>query len=293
MTPCLPDPRDLAAARRSLRQLAAQGSRHETRHDDARLCWRHWGRGPDLVLLHGGHGSWMHWARNIETLATRFSVWVPDMPGFGDSDVLPGHPHDADRQERLVKALDEGLLHLLGDAAFCLAGFSFGGLTAAQLASVSTRVRRLALLGTAGHGGARRPLWELRDWRRVEGRARWEVHAHNLRALMLHQASHVDAKALVVHACASHATRYRSKAFSRAANLLDALSRYRGELLLIWGEHDVTAVPDDMGPIVRASNPAWELRIVPDAGHWVQYEQSGPINTILTDWFQSSTSFMP
>lgn len=41
MTLCLPDLRDLAAARRALQHLAARGSRHETRHDGARLCWRH------------------------------------------------------------------------------------------------------------------------------------------------------------------------------------------------------------------------------------------------------------
>ncbi|WP_050784097.1 hypothetical protein [Acidovorax delafieldii] len=107
------------------------------------------------------------------------------MPGFGDSDAFPGHPHDADCQERFAKALDNGLRHFLGDAAFCLEGFSFGGLTMAELAGISARVRRLALLGTAGHGGAGRLLWELCDWRRVKGRARWEVHAHNLRAWML------------------------------------------------------------------------------------------------------------
>jgi CubicO group peptidase (beta-lactamase class C family) len=33
------------------------------------VTWRRFGSGPHLVLLHGGHGSWLHWVRNIEFLA--------------------------------------------------------------------------------------------------------------------------------------------------------------------------------------------------------------------------------
>ena len=32
------------------------------------------GSGPDVVLFHGGMGSWKHWVRNVEALATRFTV---------------------------------------------------------------------------------------------------------------------------------------------------------------------------------------------------------------------------
>src|SRR5439155_429597 len=43
------------------------------------------GSGPDLVLFHGGMGSWKHWIRNIEPLATRFTVHALDHPSYGDS----------------------------------------------------------------------------------------------------------------------------------------------------------------------------------------------------------------
>jgi pimeloyl-ACP methyl ester carboxylesterase len=29
------------------------------------VVWRSWGSGPPLLLLHGLHGSWMHWVRNV------------------------------------------------------------------------------------------------------------------------------------------------------------------------------------------------------------------------------------
>ena len=39
------------------------------------------GRGPDVVLFHGGMGWWKHWARNVDALAERFTerVGVPPM----------------------------------------------------------------------------------------------------------------------------------------------------------------------------------------------------------------------
>jgi 2-hydroxy-6-oxonona-2,4-dienedioate hydrolase len=43
------------------------------------------GRGPDLVLFHGGMGSWKHWIRNVEPLATRFTVHALDHPAYGAS----------------------------------------------------------------------------------------------------------------------------------------------------------------------------------------------------------------
>ena len=50
---------------------------------------------PPLVLLHGGSGSWLHWVRNVEHFSQTRSVWVLDIPGFGDSS-LPDGVTDAD-----------------------------------------------------------------------------------------------------------------------------------------------------------------------------------------------------
>ena len=47
------------------------------------------GSGPDLVLFHGGMGSWKHWVRNVEPLATRFTVHALDHPSYGDSAPVP------------------------------------------------------------------------------------------------------------------------------------------------------------------------------------------------------------
>ena len=43
-----------------------------------RMAVRRSGAGPDLVLFHGGMGSWKHWIRNIDAHAGRFRVHALD-----------------------------------------------------------------------------------------------------------------------------------------------------------------------------------------------------------------------
>jgi pimeloyl-ACP methyl ester carboxylesterase len=96
------------------------------------MVWHVWGNGPPVVLLHGGSGSWTHWARNIDVLVdSGRQVLVPDLPGFGDS-ASPPVGHDANV---LPPWLEVGLHQLLGGKPVDLVGFSFGGLVAGLVAA--------------------------------------------------------------------------------------------------------------------------------------------------------------
>jgi pimeloyl-ACP methyl ester carboxylesterase len=260
--------------------------------------WRRFGDGPALVLLHGGHGSWLHWVRNIEPLAERRTVWVPDLPGYGDSAPPAsadgadgtGEGASADGLAGLLSALRGSLDRAVGAGTpIDLAGFSFGGLVAARLAALRPGVRRLALLGPGGHGGPRRPRGELRPWKAArdagDAAALAGAMRHNLAAHMLHAAaSDIDDTALWLHTAACLATRFRSRDISRSGGLADALRRYAGPTLLAWGAHDVTAVPEDLGPRLAQALPDARWRVVPGAGHWVQYEAADAVNRMLLEW---------
>jgi pimeloyl-ACP methyl ester carboxylesterase len=84
--------------------------------------WQECGRGPLLVLLHGGaaHSGWFQWM--VPRLAQRYRVVVPDLRGHGRS----GH---ADRYTWDLYAEDiEALVGLLaGDEPYSLAGHCSGG----------------------------------------------------------------------------------------------------------------------------------------------------------------------
>ncbi|MEF7612517.1 alpha/beta fold hydrolase [Aquincola sp. MAHUQ-54] len=272
---------------------AAQVLRVETA--GGQVAWRRFGRETarrPLLLLHGGHGSWRHWARNAQALAAGRVVWVADMPGYGDSDDPPQGSFTG-----LLDALAESVARLPGLHAgrFDLAGFSFGGLVAAKLAerlwaSDGPRVAGLILLGAAGHGGARRPRGALQDWHDSAAsgdRAALErVMRQNLLMHMLHAASSVDALAVAIHTEACLKTRFRSKRISRGGGLFDAWAAHPGPTLAIWGAEDVTAEPAVLVPRL-ATQARCTAHIVPGAGHWVQYEAHAVVNEHMARWLES------
>ena len=51
------------------------------------------GSGPDVVLFHGGMGSWKRWIRNIHPLAAHYSVHALDHPSHGASAAVPRVTH--------------------------------------------------------------------------------------------------------------------------------------------------------------------------------------------------------
>lgn len=247
--------------------------------------WRSWGQGSPLVLLHGGHGSWMHWARNIEHLALQFQVWVPDMPGFGESGDFLLPPHDPERSTHIVECLRACIERLTQGRALNLAGFSFGGAIACALASQLPTLQRLALVGCGGHGSARRDKQALLDWRRCTGEAQVQALRQNLGAFMLHDDHAVDDVALYIHAQSCRQTRFRSKEMSRSDMALRALSQVGVPIRLLWGEEDVTAVPDHMAPMFEQGRHNRITTLVAGAGHWLQWERSDVVNAAFSDWF--------
>ena len=249
---------------------------------NATMAWRRFGAGPPLVLIHGGHGSWLHWVQNIDALSRDHALWVPDLPGYGDSDAVgPG-----DRLDGHVNAVMGSLDQLLGERAVIdLAGFSFGGLVAAAIAARRGAIRRLALIGTAGHGGERRLAQSLRKWRSLDDAARSAAFRHNLAALMLHDPAAIDALALAAYEASCRATRFHSRALSLDASIASLLADFAAPVLFAWGEHDVTTTPSTVAAELTRDRPQRRAVIVEGAGHWLQYERATALDALLSDWF--------
>ena len=267
--------------------LSARARTERVAWAGGQVCWRGFGSGSPVVLVHGGHGSWLHWVRNIEALAAEHTVWAVNLPGFGDSD-----PPEGEGLAALLAPTLSTLDTLIGPGTpVQLVGFSFGGLVAAHLAAQRPQVRRLALLGTGGHQGPRRPKGELVNWKPAwrAGNAAAVEHAmrHNLAMHMLSvAAADIDPLALRVHTEACVRTRFRSKEISRAGGLAGVLAAYAGPTLLAWGEHDVTAEPAAVASALASPLPDAHTRLVADAGHWVQYERADAINPLLLGWLR-------
>jgi pimeloyl-ACP methyl ester carboxylesterase len=257
---------------------------HQVPYLDGAVDWFEYGQGEPLVLLHGGHGNAQHWIKNVQTLSTYYRVLVPDMPGFGASGIWGGN-----NINDLLTPLIATLNTLIGeDHSFDLMGFSFGALIAVNLADRTQRVNKMALLGAVGHGGTRRPKGEFINWKPAykndDQPELQRIMRENLSLHMLSSIDRVDDLALQIHTEACIATRFRSRDISRAGGMQELLSRYKGDLLLIWGEHDVTSFPEQVAKELSGICLQAQAHIIPNVGHWVQYEAAPEVNAIFDQW---------
>ncbi|PSQ92432.1 MAG: hypothetical protein BRD57_02720 [Proteobacteria bacterium SW_6_67_9] len=73
----------------------------------AAIRWDRMGSGPPVILLHGTPSSSYLWREVASTLASRFTVYVFDWPGYGQSARGPGINLSWDEQaRRLVELID-------------------------------------------------------------------------------------------------------------------------------------------------------------------------------------------
>lgn len=264
--------------------LDGRAARRTTPFVGGTMVWRAWGQGRPLVLLHGATGSWTHWILNIAPLAERFRVLVPDMPGYGDSDVPP-EPHSADG---LADILAAGIdLVVPTPARFDLAGFSFGGIIAGLVAArEGARVGTLVLLGPGGMALPAAPLRRLRRLRpeMTPGDAR-ETHRENLRILMLADPAKADDLAVHVQMENIRRARFKSGGIPESDALSRALPAVRARLVAIWGERDAFTGPNiELRRRTLASfQSGLDFRVVEGAGHWAIYEAAERVNVALLE----------
>ena len=97
--------------------------------DAARIHYSSRGSGEPLLLIHGLGSSGADWAFQIPSLAPRFRMITPDLPGCGRSPALAAAPSIAELARALWTLLDD----LQIDTAH-IAGFSLGGAVALEMA---------------------------------------------------------------------------------------------------------------------------------------------------------------
>lgn len=256
---------------------------------EGQIVWRRFGvprpHQPPLVMLHGGSGSWTHFIRNIDALVAQGQeLWLPDLPGFGDSAASPDGP-DADA---MVRPLLEGLDQLLGERLAhqrChLLGFSFGGLTAGlMLVARPTLARQLILVGAPAMGVVPQRQFELKGWRHLsDALAQAEVHRHNLGALMLFddkligRADEPPTLAMQVHVANVVRDRLPRRRLAHTALLAESLPQIPCPVSVIYGEFDAlykSYIHQLEAAYARVTPNFRGMTLVESAGHWVQFEQ--------------------
>jgi pimeloyl-ACP methyl ester carboxylesterase len=261
-------------------ELDGRARRFETPCGDGAMVWRAWGSGPPVLLAHGSHGSWLHWIRNIDALATERTVWAPDLPGYGESAMPPQVDHAT-----ITAVMAEGMRQLLTAALpVDIIGFSYGGLLAAHLAARQPElVRRLVLVDTGGLATPMGPL-ALRGFRKLAGDARRSALRDNLHALMIHDPARIDELALHLQEIDSLRARMNPTDLVLPDRLIEVLPKITAQLSVIWAEFDQPhPEPAVQEAVLRRYRPEIAFRVIAGAGHWVMYEQADAFNRVAAD----------
>jgi pimeloyl-ACP methyl ester carboxylesterase len=102
------------------------------------------GEGDPLVVIHGGGDGARAWLDNLEELSQCYTVYAPDLPGFGHSQPISDGFHASEFVEFM-----EGFANNLGLQRFHLVGHSVGGSVALRFALKSPRrIERLVLVSS-------------------------------------------------------------------------------------------------------------------------------------------------
>jgi pimeloyl-ACP methyl ester carboxylesterase len=245
------------------------------------MIWRVWGKGQPVILLHGGSGSWTHWIKTIPALSERYEVWVPDLPGLGDS-AMPDQPWIPETCGQVVAKGIQSLIPI--ETKPDLVTFSFGAHVGVFAAAIlGNRLRSMTISGCAALGLTHHRANFEKERAGMTDRDRNEVHRINLSLLMIANPARIDPLAIYLQAMNISKARFRSRPFAGTDEIRRMLPKVEIPLRALWGEKDQIALPsvEARFAVLREHHPELATAVVLDAGHWAAYEQPDEFNKAL------------
>ena len=257
---------------------------------DSKVCWRIWGKGNPMILLHGGYGSWAHWIKQVRPFSKNHKVLVPDMPGFGESDDL-SLPHSPEKIASNLADTLEKLISIQENIIIC--GFSFGGLIAGHLSyeliKRKFKPQKLILIGPGGLGAKRGDMKTMiARHSKMSEEEIYNAHKINLEILMMYDSQKVDNFSVHIQKQNTDAHRIKSRPISATDTLTKVLEKQDVPLYVIWGEKDasVGVYLEDRMAILRRVNKNVRFHVQYNIGHWIMYENEKIFNEILENIIQ-------
>jgi pimeloyl-ACP methyl ester carboxylesterase len=205
------------------------------------------GKGEPVILLHGAANDWHEWEKNIDALSHSFRIYVPDLPGYGLSQ-MPEVPiasnWGADFLDGFVKAIGIPSAHLVGH--------SMGGMGAIAFAlEHPDRVKKLILVNSGGLGDlSRRGKFILRlasGIRKLAGKERKFTYAESTADDWVFR---------------------------------DRLPELKPQTMIVWGDKDIY-LPVSQAKQAHSLIPDCRLHIFPRCGHAPQREYTEEFNNLV------------
>jgi haloacetate dehalogenase len=268
-----------------------------------------------LLLLHGYTQTNVMWHRVAPALSRHFALIIPDLPGYGWSDVPRADPGHAPYDKRSMAKVMIEVMEKLGHVRFRLAGHDRGGRVAYRLAlDHPGRVERMATLDIVPtydmwHGMDRNmamKVWhwpflaqpeplpemlickspvEFLDWKMASWTKAKNLSAFDSRALAHYRAAVSDP--LRIHA---HCEDYRAGRYADLAN--DEADRAAGKtipcpLLALWGGAGIAAESRRPLEIWQQWAPGAVGKPI-DSGHFLTEENPDVTEAALLEFFTAA-----
>lgn len=264
--------------------------------DDTRMYYQKEGTGGvPIVLVHGFGASSFSWRNNLKPLAEAgFTVYAPDMRGFGLSDKGWDKSMSQDAQADRLKAF----MDAAGIERAVLAGNSMGGGIVTDFAlRYPDRVKGLVLIDPAIYGSIGNGLASALVG--LPGIQRWGQHlvryilADNARNANTIQSAWFDPAQVTPDVLSGYRRALQTPAWDMGllALLRDGMSNNLGPrlknlhvpALIVWGEHDTWISPAN-APKLNHDIAGSQLVMIENAGHVPHEEKPEEFNRSVIDF---------
>jgi pimeloyl-ACP methyl ester carboxylesterase len=227
------------------------------------------GSGPPILLLHGSYG-WWGWEPVLDTLARRFTVIAPSLPGFGRTPRVPGIDSMDDLAYWLLDLAPE-----IGSDPMRVVGFGLGGWLAAEVAvRCPAAVERMVLVGSVGVKVSDRETRDIEDPFILVGDAQqamlWADPVANQAPVP--RVGMEQGLLEVMLRNQESAMYYGFKPFMHNPKLLQRLHRITAPTVVVWGGQDRVVAPSYGRALASRISQARFVEI-PNAGHYPHREQ--------------------
>jgi pimeloyl-ACP methyl ester carboxylesterase len=239
------------------------------------------GTGDPLIIIHGGSGGASYWTETIKVLSGSYTVYVPDMPGFGTSQAAEGTYYIPE----MVNFVDD-FAHAIGHSSFNLMGHSLGGGIALHyINKYPHKIRKLVLVSSLCLGK------EIAWWiRLVSTPVLCRVISKTVNSLFKGIQNLVKyfgpwkiiepiSKTSVQIGCGITGFRQQNMV------MLESLHKIRIPTLVMWGEND-PIVPFRQAYAAADLIPDCQVKVFANTGHSVYSQRLPEFTTILSAFLE-------
>ncbi|GAC70351.1 putative hydrolase [Gordonia soli NBRC 108243] len=283
--------------------LTYENTRATATIDGVEFLYHEAGSGPPLLLLHGsgpGVTAWSNFGENLPFFAEHFRVVMPDLPGFGGTQ-LPElkEVYTLSGARWIARLLDE-----LGIGSTVVIGNSMGGAIAAEMAAhLPERVERMAIMGSGGLSlslfqtepseGFQRLFAFLQDPTR-ERMVEWVTTMVHDQALVTDELvdrrfANATADGVLDRTRAVFGAMFNPALREDYTPLWTHLETITTPTLMLWGRED-RMLPYDQAHLANRWVPNIELHTFSRCGHWIQIEKKREFERVTHEFLTRDLS---